>query len=94
MTARDTYVSTVKTAAMTQTQANLLAEMTKQVTIDAQKTVVGYTLQSGNYSNLATAIKNAVNGSTASLLSNEQAKQTTINGAKDTLKSTGDLGPA
>lgn len=93
MTARSTYTATITSAVMTKAAADLQAEMVKQVTIDAQRSVVGYTLQTGNNANLLSAVKNANAAKSVSSIANEQTKQTTINVAADTLRGTGDTNP-
>lgn len=92
MTSRDTYNSSIKTAVATNTSSVHSAEAAKQTTIDASLSVVGYTLQSGNYANLAASIKSAIAANQASLLAAEKAKQASIAAARDTLRGTGDLG--
>ena len=56
MTARDTYESSVKTAGKSKADTLPTNEMAKQTTIDAKLSVVGYTLQTGNYANFAAAV--------------------------------------
>ena len=74
MTARTTYEASVKSAAQTQISTVIAAETTKQTTIDAALTVAGYTLQSGNYGNLAAAIKSANAAKLATVYAAEVAK--------------------
>lgn len=93
MTARDTYNNSVKTAAATQAGTIAVAQTTFQTTIDASKSVVGYTLQNGNFANLQIATSNAITALQASRLSAEMAKQAAIQVARDTLRSTGDVAP-
>lgn len=94
MTARETYASSVKTAAQTKTATVSAAETAAQETINASGCNVGYNLQTGNYANLATATKNAIAAKLASVNAAEAAKQASIAVAKDTLRQSGDLGPA
>lgn len=92
MTSRDTYNSSVKSAGSVKTSSVNSAETAAQTTIDASLSVVGYTLQNGNYANLAASIKASIAAKQASLLAAEQAKQASIAAARDTLRGTGDLG--
>lgn len=93
MTARDTYNSTVATAAQTKAATLLSAEAAKQETINASGCNVGYNLQTGNYANFAAAIKSAINAKAASVAAAEATKQATIAAARDTLRNAGDVAP-
>ena len=94
MSSRDTYTASVKSAAVTQIAAVVSAETARQETINASGCNVGYNLQTGNYANFAAAVKAATIAKTAAVTAAEQAKQAAIAGARDTLKSSGDLAPA
>jgi hypothetical protein len=52
MSSRDTYIASVKSAVATKLANDLADEVSRQTTIDAQLSGVGYTLQSGSYSSL------------------------------------------
>ena len=64
-----------------------------QETVNASGCNLGYTLQSGNYSNFAAAVKSANSAKIASIDSAEKAKQASVAAARETLRGTGDLGP-
>jgi hypothetical protein len=94
MTSRDTWRSSVSSAEATKVATLINAEMTKQVTIDANKSVVGYTLQTGNYANFASAVASANQARWLATFNAEHAKQVAINAARDTLRDSGDRAPA
>lgn len=94
MTARDTYIASVKTAAVTKAATDATNIMTAQVTIDASNTVVGYNLQTGNNANLLAAQRTAIAQLAINRAAAEQAKQAAITVARDVLKNTGDTAPA
>ena len=94
MTARDTYTSSVKSAAASQVVTVTSAETTRQESVNASGVNVGYNLQTGNYANYAAAVKAANIAKFNSLNAAEAAKQATVAVARDTLKATGDLAPA
>jgi hypothetical protein len=93
MTARDSYVSSAKSAEATKLATIGAAETTKQEAINASGVNVGYTLQSGNYSNFAAAIAAANAAKAASLYAAEVSRQAALAVARDTLRTTGDLAP-
>jgi hypothetical protein len=94
MTARDTFTTSVKTAIATKAATVHIAEMTKQTTIDASKSVVGYTTQAGNYANLASAVKTANQAKLDAVYAAEVARQSAVDVARDTLRDSGDKAPA
>jgi hypothetical protein len=94
MTARDTYQASVQSAVTKQIASINSAHTVFQETVNASGVNVGYTLQSGNYGNFAAAVKNANTARIAALQAAEHAKQVAINAARDTLKNSGDNGPA
>jgi hypothetical protein len=59
VSARDSYVTSVKAAAVTKTATLTADELTKQETINQSGVNVGYTLQAGNNVNFIAAIKAA-----------------------------------
>ena len=94
------------TAAAEQTLANSIAsaEATKATSLAAAQASyvsaltaatadIGYTLQSGSYSAYAAAVTAANNAKLLARFNAEVAKQSSIQSARDTLKSTGDLTP-
>lgn len=93
MTARTTFETAVKSASQAQIAALTTAEMTRQATIDASNSVVGYNTISGNYGAFAAAVKAANAAKIAAVTAAEQARQATITAARDTLKTSGDVGP-
>ena len=93
MSNRDTYASTVKAAEAVKVATVIAAETTKQTTIDMSKSVVGYTLQTGNFANLDAATKAANTAKLNSVFAAEQAKQAARDAARDTLRAAGDFGP-
>jgi hypothetical protein len=92
MTARTTYAASVTAASAAQIAAVIATEMPFQETINAAGCNVGYSLQSGNYGNLAAAVKTANLAKLAALNAAEIAKQAAIAVARDTLRTTGDVG--
>jgi hypothetical protein len=90
MTARTTYEASVKTAESAKVATLIAAETTKQTTVDASLSVVGYTLQSGNYASLAAAVKSANAAKLNSVFAAEQARQAALAAARDTLRDSGD----
>jgi hypothetical protein len=93
MTARDTYTASVKAAASVQAASLVANEGAKQTTIDASKSVVGYTLQTGNMANLQASVTAANKAKFAADFAAEQTKQAAIAAARETLRATGDLAP-
>jgi len=89
MTARDTYISSVQSAHATKTATLSANETTRQATIDAKLSVVGYTLQSGNNANLLAAVSSANQAKRDADYAAEQAKQASIAAARDTLRNAG-----
>lgn len=94
MSARDTFQASVKSACQAQVATLITAAATKQETINASGVNVGYTTQTGNYANLAAAVKNANQASWLATFNAEHAKQVAINNARDALRDTGDKGSA
>jgi hypothetical protein len=90
MTARETYNSSVKSAALTQLATVIAAETTKQCLIDGSNSVVGYTTSAGNYGNLAAAIKSANAAKLATVYAAEVVKQAATMVARDSLRDSGD----
>lgn len=93
MTARSSYEASVKSAGQTAITTLIAAETTKQETIAASGTNVGYTHQSGNNANLLAAVKAAAQARWLATYNAEQAKQAALAVARDTLRATGDLAP-
>jgi hypothetical protein len=93
MTARDNHDASVKAASKSATATLTVNEATRQTTIDAKLSVVGYNLQTGNNANLLAAVKSANDAKVAADSAAEQAKQAAIMVARDTLRDTGDRGP-
>jgi hypothetical protein len=93
MSSRDTYNSSVKSAVASKVANDLADEVSRQTTIDAQLTAVGYTLQSGSYSALKTAVDNAKKNALANGILREQMKQASIMVARDLLRDSGDRSP-
>jgi hypothetical protein len=93
MSNRDTFNSSVKTAAATEVATKLTNAGTQQETINQSGVNVGYTLQSGNYANLKTAVDNARKAKIAADLAAEAAKNASIMLARDTLRDSGDRAP-
>ncbi len=93
MSARDTYISSVKSAETSKVATLVAADATKQETINANGCNVGYNLQTGNYANFASSVKNANIARWNTTFSVEQAKQASIAAARDTLRTGGDLAP-
>jgi hypothetical protein len=94
MTARDVYIASVKSAAATKVSTELTNEVTRQTTVDANNSVVGYNLQSGNYANFAASHATARKQAVVNGLAAEAARQIAISTAKDVLRDSGDKGPA
>ncbi|MGB6236687.1 MAG: hypothetical protein WBG16_04995 [Bradyrhizobium sp.] len=92
MTARTTYTGAVQTAATAQLVTVNAAETTRQETINQSGCNVGYNLQTGNYGAFSAAVKAANLAKLAALNAAEVAKQAAVMVARDTLKSTGDVG--
>jgi hypothetical protein len=92
MTSRTTYETTVQTASTTKAATVATAQTTFQEACNAQGVNVGYTLQSGNYGNFATAVANANKARRDSLYAAEVARQAATDVAKDVLKDSGDKG--
>jgi hypothetical protein len=93
MTARDVYIASVKSAAATKVSTELTNEVTRQTTVDANNSVVGYNLQSGNYANFAASHATARKQAAVNGLAAEAARQIAISTAKDLLRDSGDKGP-
>jgi hypothetical protein len=93
MSNRDTFNASVKTAVVVKVATDLTNTVVQQTTINAKCADVGYNLQTGNYANLAAAVASANKAAVAAGLLAEMTKQMAIHAAKDTLRSTGDLGP-
>lgn len=91
---RDTYNTTVRNAALTQVATSVTNEITRQTTIDAAKSAVGYTLQTGTYSTFAAAVANANKAAVAAAILAEHNKQVAISNARDLLRDSGDKAPA
>lgn len=91
MTARDTYASSVKSAETSKVASLTVNETTKQTTIDASKSVVGYTLQTGNYANLASAVATANAAKVTADRLAEHNKQVARDTARDILRNSGDF---
>jgi hypothetical protein len=92
MSSRDTYISSVKGAAPVKTATLTANEGAKQATINASGVDVGYTTQTGNYANFASAVKSANIAKLNADFLAEQARQATVAAARDMLRATGDLG--
>jgi hypothetical protein len=90
---RDTFTASVKTAVAAEVATKLTNAGTQQETINQSGVNVGYTLQSGNYANLKTAVDNARKAKFAADVAAEAAKNASIMVARDTLRATGDLAP-
>jgi hypothetical protein len=93
MSNRDTYAVSVKAAAPVKTATLTTNQTTAQETINASGVNVGYTLQSGNYANLASAVKSANQAKRDADFTAEQTKQAALMVARDTLRDTGDRAP-
>ncbi|MFZ0767034.1 hypothetical protein [Bradyrhizobium sp.] len=92
MTARTTYAATVLSASQAQIATAIAAETTRQETINQSGCNVGYNTTSGNYGAFSAAVKAANLAKLAALNAAEVAKQAAVMVARDTLKSTGDVG--
>jgi hypothetical protein len=93
MAARDVYNTSVSNAESAKAATIFAANTTFQEAINASGVNVGYTLQSGSYSSLATAIANANASRAATRYAAEQLRQATIALARDTLRNASDNGP-
>ena len=93
MTARTTYTASVQSAEIAKVVTVTAAQTAFQETINQSGCNAGYNLQTGNYANFATAVKNANTARISSLNAAETAKQASIMAARDTLRATGDLAP-
>ena len=93
MTARQTFSSSVASAEATKVVAVTTAVAAAQETINQSGCNVGYNLQTGNYANFAAGVKSANAAKLAALNAAEVARQQSIMVARDTLRSTGDVGP-
>jgi hypothetical protein len=93
MSSRDTYIASVKSAVATKLANDLADEVSRQTTIDAQLSGVGYTLQSGSYSSLKSAVDSAKKTALANGLLREQMKQASLMVARDLLRDSGDRAP-
>lgn len=96
MGARDTYISSVKSAESAKVATEITAEGAKQETINQSGCNVGYYSGKGGSGEAAfqAAVKSANQARFATAASAEQTKQNAINAARDTLRATGDLAPA
>lgn len=94
MGARDTYISSVKTAEITKAATNSANANAAQETINASGVNAGNPTGRGAGSALMTATANANAALAAARLLAEHNKQVSIQAAKDTLRSTGDVAPA
>jgi hypothetical protein len=93
MTARSVYEAAVVAAGVAQNVTLAAAEGVRQTTIDAQNSVVGLKLQSGN-SSYCTAVANANNALYATRVAAEISKQLALISARETLRSSqSDVGP-
>jgi hypothetical protein len=89
-TARETFNSTQASAALTKANADTLAEMVRQTTVDGAKSVVGYKTD-GNASSTSyeATVKSSNATKAASLATNRATYDATIMVAKDTLRNAG-----
>lgn len=90
---RDTYNSSVKSAGSAKPATLTTNQAVAQETINASGCNAGYNLQTGNYANFNTAMKNAIAAKRDADFAAEQTKQASIALARDTLRNTGDLAP-
>ena len=93
MSSRDTFTSSVKSAAATQVASVTAAQGAFQETINQSGCNVGYNLQTGTYATFAAAVKAANLARLVAVNAAEAARQGTIAVARDTLKATGDVAP-
>jgi hypothetical protein len=93
MSARTTFEAAVKSAGTSAIPTAVNNEMTRQVTIDAAFSGVGYTLQTGNYANLAAAVKAATAAKLVADNAVEATKQAALGAARDALRVAADFGP-
>jgi hypothetical protein len=93
MTARTVYEAAILAAASAKTATLTSNETTKQTTIDGAKSIVGYTTQTGNYANLAAAVKAANQAKWDADFLAEQQKQQAVMQARDALRASGDRSP-
>jgi hypothetical protein len=94
MTARQTYETSVQNSGPAQNVTVSNAEGTRQEAANQSGVNVGYTVQGGNYTNFANAVKNANTAKAATLDTAERTKQATQMVARDTLRDSGDRGAA
>lgn len=92
-TARETYNASVVSASSAKVATVTTNQTAHQTAIDASLSVVGYTLQSGNYATLATTVAKANRDAVANRLAAAQAEQAAQALARDTLRGTGDKAP-
>lgn len=92
MTARSTYEAAITATGPTKTAALTANQTAAQETINAAGVNVGYNLQTGNFANLAAAVKTATQAKLAADFAVQQAQQATMAAARDALRATGDLG--
>ncbi len=92
MTARDTYAASLATAEAAKIATLISAETTRQTTIDAQLSVVGYHpgVSTSSSASLESAVAAANKARWAATFNSEHAKQVAINIARDTLRDGGD----
>jgi hypothetical protein len=93
MTARTVFETAVKAAGVSAVATAVTNEMTRQATIDAAFSGVGYTLQTGNYAALAAAVKSATAAKLVADNAVEAAKQASLGAARDALRVAADFGP-
>jgi hypothetical protein len=94
MTARTTYETTVKAASVTQIAVTGSSEMTRQEAVNQVGCNVAYNTTSGNYATFAAGVAAANAAKAAAANAAEVAKQAAVMVARDTLRATGDVGPA
>ena len=92
MTARTTYTGDVQSASQAQIATVNAAETTRQETINQSGCNVGYNTTRAITANFSAAVKTANLAKLAALNAAEVAKQAAVMVARDTLKSTGDVG--
>jgi hypothetical protein len=92
-TQQETYRTTTAAATATKAVAIAAAITAHQTAIDASNSVAGYTLQTGNYANLAAAVKSANAAKLEAFQAAEKARQASVTVARDTLRAaTGEYG--
>ena len=93
MTARETYNASLITANKAVVATGIAHASSEQATRDASASVAGYTTQTGTFSSLDSATRNANAARFNNWLAREQTKQASIAAAKDTLRDAGDRAP-